>query len=85
MKKVLWPSQLHSPASGANYPIEWQIGISSLDLSLKSSTPLPDQEMLDPKDSGNMTYWEGASRFNGKRGGKTVTGVGYIEMTGYTK
>jgi predicted secreted hydrolase len=75
----------HSPASGANYPIEWQIGISSLDLSLKSSTPLPEQEMLDPKDSGNMTYWEGASRFNGKRGGKTVTGVGYIEMTGYTK
>jgi predicted secreted hydrolase len=75
----------HSEASNTDYPIEWKIGISSLNLSLKMTTPLPQQEMVSPRNVGSITYWEGASRFDGSLKGEPINGVGYVEMTGYTK
>ncbi len=30
-----------------------------------------------------MRYWEGAVRVEGTAGGESVTGEGYVELTGY--
>jgi predicted secreted hydrolase len=31
----------------------------------------------------SFTYWEGAVRFTGRHAGRTVSGSGYVELTGY--
>ena len=71
-----------SPVTHAVYPIAWSIQVPSLRLTLTEDTALRDQELA----SGNAlspSYWEGAVRFQGQRDGRPVTGVGYLEMTGY--
>ncbi len=73
-----------SPASRANYPVGWKIEIPSEQLSLESQPVLAEQELITSK-STRITYWEGASRFNGTKGGKPMTGKGYVELTGYAK
>ena len=71
-----------SPATGADYPIEWSVSVPKLKLSLVAKTKLPQQEI-----SGRTTfvpnYWEGAMEFSGTRANKTIRGEGYLEMTGY--
>ena len=76
--------QWTSPTTGASYPIRWRIGIPSLNLNLEVSTRLPQQEMTT---SGRVSpnYWEGAVEIGGTRGGSPLTGVGYLEMTGYDR
>lgn len=75
----------HSIASNADYPIQWLIQIPSLDIELAMSTPLVDQEMAAVPGGGSPAYWEGASRFQGKRRGSPVEGKGYLEMLGYAQ
>jgi predicted secreted hydrolase len=67
-----------SPASKANYPVAWNLSISKLDLDLQITPVVEDQE-LDLA----VVYWEGSIRLRGRRGGKPVEGVGYMELTGY--
>ncbi len=67
-----------SPRSGATYPAAWTIKIPSADLTLDIKPYLADQEL-----NLSFTYWEGAVQISGEHGGHTVTGNGYIEMTGY--
>lgn len=73
-----------SPTTGAVYPVEWHISVPKLDLKLEASTALKSQEL-----SGNSqiipNYWEGAIQLNGQRRGEAMTGVGYLEMTGYDR
>jgi predicted secreted hydrolase len=71
-----------SPASGGKYPIAWKIKF--LDYELQLSTPVKDQE-LDTRRTTGVTYWEGYMEVNGKKGGQTIRGEGYLEMTGYAK
>ena len=33
--------------------------------------------------STGVTYWEGACRVEGTRGGRPIAGRAYVEMTGY--
>lgn len=54
------------------YPIEWDIAVPKRKLALHCKAVLPDQEF--------SRYWEGAVDYTGTR-----KGVGYLEMTGYTK
>ncbi|MGE3490867.1 MAG: lipocalin-like domain-containing protein [Vicinamibacterales bacterium] len=68
--------------NGAVYPIEWSIAIPSEQLEMTVTTPLPDQELSLERSTG-VAYWEGAIDVSGSRGGSKVTGVGYLEMTGY--
>jgi predicted secreted hydrolase len=75
---TLWTS----PKTGAIYPIAWTLTVPSLGLQLSEETPLKDQE-LDSRHGFSPTYWEGAVRYHGTRGGQPVQGVGYLEMTGY--
>jgi predicted secreted hydrolase len=43
---------------------------------------LDDQEMITTGSTG-VTYWEGSLSVNGRAGSVTVTGQGYMELTGY--
>ena len=67
-----------SPNSGGQYPSGWQVEIPGLDLQLQITPYLADQEMVV-----SYTYWEGAVEARGILGGKSVSGSGYVEMTGY--
>jgi predicted secreted hydrolase len=62
------------------YPVRWHVAIPGLGLQFDIATPLANQEL-----STNIgpSYWEGAIDIGGERDGKTVRGVGYLEMTGY--
>jgi predicted secreted hydrolase len=73
-----------SPNSGARYPLEWNISIPSLDLELSEQTSLKNQELFS-KDHTFPRYWEGAVTYSGHIHQQPVSGVGYLEMTGYKK
>ncbi len=70
----------HSPRSGADYPMGWQIRIPSAGIDLKLEPYLQDQEL-------NLTfiYWEGAVKISGSHNGRAVNGAGYTELTGYAR
>ena len=71
-----------SAATGAEYPVEWQVAVPGLDLRLDVRPRLDAQEVFTGQ--GILpAYWEGAVRFTGERRGRPVAGVGYLEMTGY--
>lgn len=68
-----------SKASGARYPIAWELTASKLNLHVEISTPLEAQELvLNP-----VAYWEGLVETQGTRDGAKVRGHGYMELTGY--
>ncbi|HXL21128.1 MAG TPA: lipocalin-like domain-containing protein [Candidatus Dormibacteraeota bacterium] len=73
-----------STANGATYPISWKIEIAKLSLELEATTPLAAQE-LTGKTKLAPTYWEGAITLSGKRGARPLSGLGYLEMTGYDR
>jgi predicted secreted hydrolase len=68
--------------NGAVYPLEWTLSIPSQRIELRVTTPLPDQELSLVKSTG-VAYWEGMIDVAGKDGAQSVTGSGYLEMTGY--
>ncbi len=63
---------------GTRYPSGWRIVIPDDSLDLAVTPVLQAQEM-----DGAFRYWEGAVRVSGTSGGARVTGVGYVELTGY--
>lgn len=67
-----------SPDKKAIYPSEWRLRIPSGTLELDIEPLLEDQEWRHA-----FRYWEGAVSLRGRRGPRTVTGVGYAELTGY--
>jgi predicted secreted hydrolase len=71
-----------SPESKATYPAQWQLTFPSLDLVLKVTPLLADQELRTSRSS-QVTYWEGAVAVAGTKQGKPVKGHGYVELTGY--
>ena len=73
-----------SPATHARYPVQWTIRVHSLALELTVSTPLDSQELVN-RSLYWPTYWEGAITVSGAQQGGTVSGVGYLEMTGYDR
>ena len=79
-ESVVWKS----PVTGAAYPVQWHIVVSKLGIELEVTTALTNQEL-----TGNSrmvpNYWEGAIDVKGQRGSAAITGVGYLEMTGYDR
>ena len=67
-----------SPQTKGEYPSRWRISIPQSLISLDLEPYLKSQEMRL-----SFAYWEGAVKFNGMSNGVSVTGNGYIEMTGY--
>ena len=75
-----------SPISHATYPIHWKISIPKLGIILETTTPLASQELANKnKNSLSPTYWEGAITLSGSRSTTPLSGVGYLEMTGYDR
>ena len=71
-----------SGATGADYPVEWELEVPGFDLRLDVRPRLDAQEVFTA--NGILpAYWEGAVRFTGERENEQVAGVGYLEMTGY--
>ena len=66
-----------SPRTHGRYPVAWRITVPSLHLSLDCRAAVRDQE-LTAESGAFPTYWEGAVTYSG-----SVSGVGYLEMTGY--
>ena len=71
-----------SEASGATYPVEWDVSIPGSDTTLRVRAVIDQQELLTRR-STNVTYWEGAVTVEGRSDGRPVTGKGYVELTGY--
>ncbi len=73
-----------SPESGATYPSGWTIRVPGRELALRLTPVLADQE-LDTRETTGVTYWEGDVTVDGTKSGVAITGVGYVELTGYAK
>ena len=73
-----------SPASRAAYPSRWRMTVPSRDLVLTLTPRLAGQELITDK-STHVTYWEGAVEATGTRAGVPVSGLGYVELTGYAE
>ena len=71
-----------SAASGAAYPLRWKISIPKLAIDLQATTPLRSQEIADDSKLA-PTYWEGAIKLTGTHAARSISGRGYLEMTGY--
>jgi len=68
----------HSSESGAEYPSLWRLEVPEIDLQLQVQPLISDQEM-----NVSYTYWEGAVDVTGKSNGVLISGIGFVEMTGY--
>ncbi len=69
-----------SPRSRAEYPAQWKVSVPEYGIQLEILPYLADQEL-----NVSFTYWEGAVSVTGQQQGVTVSGNGYIEMTGYAE
>jgi predicted secreted hydrolase len=68
----------HSPASGADYPVEWMLATPLGELRLAA---LFEAQEIDARRSTGMRYWEGAAAL--RAGDGRPLGLGYLELTGY--
>jgi len=73
-----------SPVSKARYPQRWRLTVPSRHLALELAPRMAEQELRTDR-STQVTYWEGAIESRGTAGGKPVTGLGYMELTGYAE
>jgi predicted secreted hydrolase len=71
-----------SPKSGARYPSRWRISIPAIRLVVELTPTVSDQELIT-RFSTQVTYWEGSVTVKGTRGEQSVSGDGYVELTGY--
>jgi predicted secreted hydrolase len=73
-----------SPNSHGVYPIAWHISVPALSIDAEITTPLKNQEIAT-REAVTPSYWEGAITLSGQPGRSSPGGVGYLEMTGYSK
>jgi predicted secreted hydrolase len=66
-----------SEATGAVYPIAWQVSVPRYGIDVLVQPVMPNQEM-DTRASTGIVYWEGAVDISGSH-----AGVGYVELTNY--
>lgn len=71
-----------SPHSGGEYPSEWQMNVEEIALELDLLSIWDEQEVSEglPRAS---TYWEGKVDVSGTKDGDPITGVAYVELSGY--
>ncbi|MDQ3812635.1 MAG: carotenoid 1,2-hydratase [Armatimonadota bacterium] len=73
-----------SPKTGAVYPARWRITLPRESLTLETTPTVADQELVTRRPL-NVAYWEGSIRVTGTQQGRPLSGVGYLEMVGYTQ
>lgn len=67
-----------SPTTGVRYPSRWRVRVPREGLTLEVEPRMAAQE-LDLA----FRYWEGAVAVSGTRGGESLDGRGFVELTGY--
>jgi predicted secreted hydrolase len=72
-----------SPRSGAAYPARWTITLPRHGYHVTLTPTLADQELLTG-GAARLIYWEGQVQVTGNRNGQSLTGQGYVELTGYS-
>jgi predicted secreted hydrolase len=72
----------NSQRTGAAYPLKWRITIPSFDFDLNVAPAFEAQEMTTEETTG-ISYWEGAIDITGAGPNGSVSGRGYMELTGY--
>lgn len=70
-----------SAATGARYPVSWQLEIKPLNLQINTSALIENLE-FDSAKSTRITYWEGPVAFTGLKAGLPIAGLGFQELTG---
>ncbi|BCL83460.1 carotenoid 1,2-hydratase [Ktedonobacteria bacterium brp13] len=75
-----------SPTTGITYPSGWNLEINDphLHTALTIQPVRKNQELVVTNSTGNI-YWEGAVNIQGQSDGASVSGQGYVELTGYSK
>ncbi len=68
-----------SAKTGAVYPLAWKVSIPSRQMEFTVESASDDQELALPL----ISYWEGVTKATGVRAGQKLTGLGYMELTGY--
>jgi predicted secreted hydrolase len=71
-----------SPATHGRYPAGWTVRLPAEGLELTVTPTVADQELAP--ELIPVRYWEGSVRVEGRQGGRTVRGAGYVELTGYS-
>ena len=77
-----------SPTTGITYPSGWRVtvrakgDVPAMDLTY---TPVIPNAELDTRQSTSVIYWEGDCTITGTKAGGSITGSGYVELTGYDK
>ena len=71
-----------SPHNGATYPSGWKISVPNEGAELRITPTIKDQELVSRSILG-ITYWEGSVLVEGRDQGEPVSGMGYVELTGY--
>ena len=71
-----------SPATGTAWPAGWTVSLPAEDLVIRLSPTVAGQE-LDTRATTGVIYWEGSQRVTATRGGQTLGGEAYVELTGY--
>ena len=75
---TMTPARSWTSADGTAYPVDWRISVPALELTLDVTAAIDNQEL-----NLAVRYWEGMVRASGTRAGRSVTGRGYLELTGY--
>ncbi len=87
--RAIWKPRLRwvSPKTSTSYPIQWEIQLISIQSDLLVKTlqiiPLMQDQELDGRRSTGIIYWEGAVRVYEDLSLQKLSGVGYLELTGY--
>lgn len=63
---------------GVSYPSAWSLNSEKHGLDLKIETRVPEQELRLI-----VRYYEGSVKVSGMHFGQKISGLGYVEMTGY--
>ena len=71
-----------SPRTGADYPAGWRVTIPGEELVIELTPTVADQE-LDTRPTTGVVYWEGSQHVSATRGGRSLGGEAYVELTGY--
>jgi predicted secreted hydrolase len=65
------------PVTGAEYPVEWRLLGPNLDITI---APLADAQAFDTA----VPVWSGLVQSSGRRANTVVSGVGTLQLTGYS-
>lgn len=73
-----------SPHTAGQYPASVTLDAPALQLKIRVQPTVADQEMVWSQEKRG-SYWEGSSRVTGTLAGRRVSGVAYLELTGYAR